>query len=178
MWPHCRTWICILCSKRLHYRDKFNYICLFNNNNHHHNNNATIYNMSESLYKAPILVFLNHSDYSHCLSSPALSIHLQQQTCFQWWENPNTSKHAKLNRVCWFHLTTRRFDLKIRDLIWIWFEFIMIWFVIWTNHKFHEAILKWCHYALLRRPDAEVWHYRLTVVMTACMTTCVVRMLS
>jgi len=35
-----------------------------------------------------------------------------------------------------------RSHLKAHDLIWIWFEFIMIWFAIWTNHK--RVILNYC----------------------------------
>ena len=32
----------------------------------------------------------------------------------------------------WFY---RRFDFEGRHLIWVWFEFIMIWFMIWMNHN-------------------------------------------
>jgi len=34
---------------------------------------------------------------------------------------------SRLNHMYWFYLTI---DLKARDFIWIWFEFIMIWFAM------------------------------------------------
>ena len=37
----------------------------------------------------------------------------------------------------WSDFTAGRFDLG-GDLIWIWIEFIMIWFVIWRNHRFQK----------------------------------------
>ena len=44
---------------------------------------------------------------------------------FKWW----------LNHRSRFDLTTKRFDLEVHNLIWIWIELIMTWFMIETNQK-------------------------------------------
>jgi len=50
-----------------------------------------------------------------------------------------------LNHIWWFDLTTRRFDLEGCDLIWFWFELIMIdlWFqqfsLTWADHSWTQS---------------------------------------
>ena len=59
----------------------------------------------------------------------------QQLVTQQWWADPN---HDSILIVAESRVLIRfvnRFYLKGDNLLWIWFEFMVIWFVILANHR-------------------------------------------